>query len=159
MIPEPIEELWRVLRRFSSLRFTNLPVKLRQGEFATMMFMRVHRERHPNTKSISLNAIAKWHNVSPAMISKICRGIEEKGYIERITDTEDRRGFKFKLTDEGEKVLDKDAKTLDDIMTNVCKKMGKEKMQAVIELNQELCEIAEQEIKLSNLERKDNANV
>lgn len=163
MFSSLINEFMLTLRRLQLLRFTDMPTQLNQGEFATLLFIKQHSEKNGNNdnkaQGISLNAVAKWHNVSPAMISKICRTIEKKGYIRRITDSTDRRGFMVSLTDKGNKTIKSDIKTVDDILKKAYNEIGKDKMVELIQLNTELCETMEKQIALANQQRKDDAHV
>jgi DNA-binding MarR family transcriptional regulator len=82
--------------------------------------------------------------VSKAAISKMFSALENKGYVIRETDKNNRRKITVELTEEGERVLKAVKSHVDSMLDETIARMGEEKTKLLISLLDELSDITEE---------------
>jgi DNA-binding MarR family transcriptional regulator len=90
-------------------------------------------------------------DMSGPALSRWLRSLEQKQFIQRETDPEDRRNTLVSLTKEGLAKTREICETLNEFMRNITVRMGEERLQALFAELSELADIAGEEI-----ERKRN---
>ena len=132
-------------RKFRQLNFSCLTDgKFNQSEFVTMAVLYDHTQDSAEKnalKGIPMNLISKELGVSPAMISKTIGNLENRGLVERIIDSSDRRGIKVSFTDSGLVFFKRNHDISIKFMSDIFDEMGEENFLRFIELNEQMLRI------------------
>lgn len=109
-------------------------LKMNPGEL--MMLVRVDRflALHPGCPGVKPSELTLDGWVSKPAVSKMIGTLEEKGYLIRTASRKDRRVVYVNLTELGRKNLEAERKHRDEDMDRIVKRMGKEKMERLLEL-------------------------
>ncbi len=142
---ELYEEIYQSLHKMKSIRLDALFDGLTHHEFIIMQI--IEKKMRENGKGIYVSEIADYMNVSTPAISRKLGMLEEKGFIIRNTDEEDRRNTYVCLTDKGKIVRRESCKKMKTLSMRVIKKMGCDKVEKMINLwdeySQEIQNVAE----------------
>ena len=105
-------------------------------------------------KSITLDCpgvtpseLAAALGTTPSAVSKMLRGMEERGLISRIPDTKDRRIVYLNLGSQGLSVLEQAQKHMQELTMHLAEKMGQEEVKQLIVLLKKLYRIMKEEYK------------
>lgn len=131
---------------------------LRYGEFGVMMSVlenAVHRGKPPVNTGIPMKVLSDERNCTPAMITKLITGLEERGLVKRELSTDDRRGVKVCVTQKGYDVWQHEHERYHRILEEIGERMGMDELYKLLDLaelfvrcSKELIE--QKEIKESN---------
>ena len=102
-------------------------------------------KRGPETPGITVTQLAQRLSISNPAASKMLRGLEEKGYIERLPDPEDRRITYIALSPEGRQVLDQARRQADRKASRLVAQMGEKEMEELLRLTRKLASLMEEE--------------
>jgi DNA-binding MarR family transcriptional regulator len=91
-------------------------------------------------------AMHKALAVSKAAVSQMLGSLENRGYIRRETDRDNRRKIIITLTKKGEAAVDKAGKNMDALMSQIINKYGEKEMRNFILLVNRFTEIAEEAV-------------
>lgn len=114
-----------------------------QGEFVAMQVIYHYQKEQPEENGIGAAQLAAGVYSSPPAVSRVLNALEEKGYIVRETDPDNRRRTRIALTEKGEEVRQKGCKLCGDYFDRIVARMGEEKMLQFLSLWKELVEIME----------------
>lgn len=145
-------EFLMILNNIRKLNMAHHPkIKIHMGEL--MMLGTIHgcwKEKckdHADEPGIKVGELSELiHSTKPAT-SKMLRAIEEKGYIERVTDTKDRRVVYIRLTEVGETVIKDSLKMMDDFTVRTVERMGEEDISELIRLLKKFYQAMSEELK------------
>ena len=152
---ELMEHLLHVAVRFQKVNIANLIEGLSHNEIGTLEMIGRFMANCPEAKGIFVTDLAKCRGSSSPAVSRTLRSLEEKGYIDRKTDTNDRRNTYVFLTKEGEKKRAEIAKNMEAFGAGVMARMGTEKTEQLVRLWGELEDIVIEEAeKLSEQNKK-----
>ena len=79
-------------------------------------------------------------------VSSILKNFEEKGYLSFQPDETDRRGKKIGLTEAGYRVVKPMMEELERTELAVVRRIGQEKMEALLEINRMFCQYFQEEM-------------
>ncbi len=102
-------------------------------------------------KGICVSELALRLKVSSPAISRMVGMMEEKGYIGRGMDKEDRRNTYIYLTEKGRAAKKESETALCRLMERVTLRMGEDDMQQLIMLWNRLADIMEQELRAEDV--------
>jgi len=91
-----------------------------------------------NQAGVSVNSLAEMAYISKQAISQILKELEEMGYVESITNENDKRVRIVKLTDRGVCFIAKLFECIKNIEKQFASIIGKEKLNQLIEIQYEL---------------------
>ena len=77
-----------------------------------------------SSKGVKASDLSKFLSITKPAISKLINTLEEKGYVERITDKSDRRVVYINITENGEKILEEETKMFEEFTQKIVAKMG-----------------------------------
>jgi len=109
----------------------------------------------PGVKVSELSNII--HSTKPAT-SKMLRALEEKGYIERISDKKDRRVVYIRLSVVGEKKMKEAFNRMHDFADRTIKRLGEEDAKELIRMLNKFYKAVEEELKEKSPDAKDTMN-
>ena len=75
---------------------------LTRAEFYALSQIREHMQSHPGDRGVYVSALAGRMRVSPPAVSRMLRGLEQRGLVDRAVDRADRRNTYVMLTPAGE---------------------------------------------------------
>ena len=87
-----------IIARIHKLKVGNMLTGVSEIEFKTMSAI----SRISKSGDVKVSDIAKYLELSAPAVSRTMKSLEEKEYIERHTDKQDRRNIIVKLTSKGE---------------------------------------------------------
>lgn len=136
----------RVMHRFGRVCTNSISTnELTKAEFFCLGAICNAGKEQPERDGIYVWELAQRTHALPPAVSRTLRELEERGYIERSVDREDRRNIKVLPTQAGLAVWTKAEKVADDFGLRVLERMGRENMDQLISLCDRLCDIIEEE--------------
>lgn len=149
-LEEELLKLTHLMHRFQKLNMSAIITDLSHSEFATLMHMKKlidkkgeHKEENCGVKISDLTKA--MCNSKPAT-SKMLKNLEEKGYILRMDDRQDKRIVYIFLSEKGVKVLKKAKMEMGRFITGVMQCMGKQEVSQLLVLLKKFYETAEAEM-------------
>ena len=100
IINDKFEELFKAMHQFHKLRLGDIMPDISGADFWTM---RNIMDKGEDGK-ITISELAKKTRVLPSAISRTLKRLEEKGYVERTVNKNDRRNTYVEITDRGREV-------------------------------------------------------
>lgn len=123
-----------VLQRWRKISLTVGFSDLTMGEFFALEVLSHHKTLHPGAKGMYVSLLVDFLSVSGPAVSRMLRLLEEKGYIERTVDTEDRRNTYISMKAEGMLAWQKAQENLYRFFSDLTDSMGQEDMRMLISL-------------------------
>lgn len=158
---EKTKELIHIMHRImrythSKENFGNIP----RGEFITMnIISNFYRDNKDfGVKGITVTKIAEIHNIAIANVSRMLRNIEKKGYIERISDDDDRRVVYIRLSPKGEDIIQNARVKTEERFSGLFGKLGEKDLAEYFRLSRNLYQIIRDEKFISSDEDKGKGN-
>ena len=147
MVDSDGNELICLFHKFHKLKYLDTISKLSKVEFMILNKIMRMKEKGEVEPKITISNMAKFLSTTNPAASKMLSVMEDKGYIKRINDQEDKRVTYVTLTNEGEKIIVEAHKSFHEFSKTVIQKMGKQDLNDFVELFQKLLTIIEEEIK------------
>lgn len=88
---------------------------------------------------INVSQISNKLQVTSPTVTELIKSLSGKGYIERYTDARDKRVVDIKLTDKGEKFVQKVTAYYDTLFSGLIERLGEEQSGKLIELLDQVC--------------------
>jgi DNA-binding MarR family transcriptional regulator len=127
---EELQWLTRIFTRDKMPDFTKIfPKEISKPEYIILLTC-MHMSKLG--KTVYVADIVKEFSVTPQAISKQLRSCEQKGYIERNADKNNRRNVIITITSDGEKILSESHKKARLLQQKMVDKVGAEKIRALI---------------------------
>lgn len=140
------KELFHLFNRVHKLRFFDKIVNLSKSEFFLLDTIMRTKSQNDEKPKVTITNLAKKNCYTKPAASKMLSMMEDKGYIARLNDKQDKRLTYVTLTNEGERELKKAYKEFNEFSDMVFEKMGKEDTDEFIKLFKKLFFIIEEEI-------------
>lgn len=159
MVDSRSHELLVVMSKIIRLFKRYHPIhQVHPGEY--MMLGAIHgcinESNNTGIEAISVGELSKKIHATKPAVSKMLNSLEEKGYIERITNQSDRRKVFITLTDNGKTIIDNASRMMYDFMESTMKKMGEEDAQALLDLMIKFYNVMSLEVETGINEKHDN---
>ena len=142
------EELFRAMSQFRKLKFNDMFPNINRAEFFTMSMI---MDKEENGK-ITISELATKAHVLPPAMSRTLRGLENKGYVERNVNKQDRRNTYVELTELGKEVAQHTRTSMCEFGRAVMDQLDEEEMKRLISYLNHIYVIAEKEIKDRKIE-------
>ena len=94
--------------------------------------------------SINISEIKSELHITKSAISQMMNSLEKKGFIERKTDTNDRRKIVVKLTQTGKDILKETKKSANNKLNEIFSNLGNENTKQLITLLNRVSDISEE---------------
>ncbi len=134
-------EFFQTIHRFRHNKPWHWTGGLTRGEFFVLNQMHEHLQKHPKEKGVYVSTLVGWMRVSPPAVSRMLRGLEQRGLVERVVDRADRRTTYVVLTPAGESLRTETTAWLDSYIQRVVQRMGHENMEKLLVLWNQLSDI------------------
>ena len=158
IINDKFEELFKAMHQFHKLRLGDIMPDISGADFWTM---RNIMDKGEDGK-ITISELAKKTRVLPSAISRTLKRLEEKGYVERTVNKNDRRNTYVEITDRGREVAQEVREIMRDYGEAVLSKFDEEELSMLISYLNNIYDIAKKEIEVKRLRnrklRKDRKN-
>lgn len=139
---ELYEEWFQSMGQFRKLRILDMFPKISELDYYVMAAI-FDKEKE---KKITISEVAAKTHALPQAVSRTLRGLEEKGYVERMVNQKDRRNTYVELTEEGRYVAEKTRHVMSDFGCAVMSQVDEEDMRRMITYMNNIYHIAEKEI-------------
>lgn len=136
----------RVMHRFGRVSANSMFNNgLTKTEFFCLGAICNSGKENPEKGGIYVWELARRTHALPPAVSRTLRELEERGYIERSVDREDRRNIKVLPTAEGLAAWAEVEKKTQAFVDRVLDRMGQENMEQLVGLCDRLCDVIEEE--------------
>ncbi len=132
-----------IIARLHKLKFGNMLTGISEIEFKTMSAI----SRISNSGDVKVSDIARYLELSAPAVSRTMKSLEEKEYIERHTDKQDRRNTFVKLTAKGEEQLKAWMKIFEEFSEAIFARLGDEKSNQLLEDLEAFVKASKEEMK------------
>lgn len=119
--------------------------ELTPGEYFMLSVLRDHRARNPQCKGMYVSELAELLDVSSPAVSRMLGGMEQKEYVERVVDREDRRTTYIVLRPDGERTLGQMEDRAMTLVDRIVNRLGEEDAATLIKLWSRLADIMDEE--------------
>ena len=136
------EELFRAMNQFRKLKFAEMFPMINRTDFFVMCTI---MDKGENGK-ITISELASRAKMLPSAISRTLKGLEERGYVERNINKNDRRNTYVELTAEGERLTEEARQIMADFGKSVMSQVDEADMKLLISYLDNIYHIAEKEI-------------
>lgn len=85
-------------------------------------------------ENISVAEAAKQLDVSMPFVSKTLKSLAEKGYVERVSDENDRRSIRISVTTDGEALINKFFKKVFSVLNTAMSEFTHDEIESMIDL-------------------------
>ena len=136
------EELFRSMNQFRKLKFSEMFPELCKTDFFVLCTIMDKRENG----QITISELAARAKMLPPAISRTLKGLEERGYVERNVNKNDRRNTYVELTETGRQLTEEARQTMSDFGKSVMSQVEEADMKRLISYLDNIYHIAEKEI-------------
>ena len=133
-------ELLEVFRMFHKLNFSVLLQNMTQSEFVTMKKIQACC-MEAETERAGISDIVKNMKSLPSAVSRTMKSLEEKGWICRTVDKNNRRNTYVELTLEGQKQIQTATGQVAAFMDRILQQVDRDDMERLIKFLRNLYEI------------------
>lgn len=138
---------FNIMDSFRKMNIASMLPDISNGEFAVMKMIRHCRQNGSGTQNgVKVSSIVKCSKMPAPAISRTLKHLEEKEYIVRTVDKEDRRNTFVKMTEAGEALLRETDEIMSDFADAVFGQMGDETMRKLNDYLSRMVETADAEI-------------
>ena len=135
-------EFFSSIHQFRKLNVASILPDISQSEFAAMNEIMDKGE----DGKITISELACKSKVHSSAISRTLHCLEEKGYIERSIDKNDRRNICVELTEEGKRVTTEARQIMCDYVKAVVEHLENRELERLIAYMNKIYSVAEKEI-------------
>ncbi len=132
-----------IIARLHKLKFGNMLTGISEIEFKTMSAI----SRISKSGDVKVSDIARYLELSAPAVSRTMKALEEKEYIERQTDKQDRRNTFVKLTKKGEEQQKAWMKSFEEFSEAIFARLGDEKSNQLLEDLEAFVKASKEEMK------------
>ena len=132
-----------IIARLHKLKFGNMLTGISEIEFKTMSAI----SRISMSGDVKVSDIARYLELSAPAVSRTMKSLEEKEYIERQTDKQDRRNTFVKLTKKGEEQQKAWMKSFEEFSEAIFARLGDEKSNQLLEDLEAFVKASKEEMK------------
>ena len=136
------EELFRSMNQFRKLKFAEMFPMISRTDFFVMCTIMDKGENG----QITISELASRAKMLPSAISRTLKGLEERGYVERNVNKNDRRNTYVELTEAGRQLTGEARQTMSDFGKSVMSQVDEADMKRLISYLDNIYHIAEKEI-------------
>ena len=129
-----------IIARMHKLKFGNMLTGVSEIEFKTMSAI-------SKSGDVKVSDIARYLELSAPAVSRTMKSLEEKEYIERHTDKQDRRNTFVMLTTKGEEQQKTWMKSFEEFSEAIFARLGDEKSNKMLEDLEAFVKASKEEMK------------
>ncbi|MDO5402414.1 MAG: transcriptional regulator [Eubacteriales bacterium] len=150
------KDLFNTFKQFQKLNISVVFPELCGFEHGTLHAInRCNKKCEGTGEMAKVSMVAEEVHANPTQVSRALKILEERGYIKRSVNMDDRRITYVQLTDSGKEILERSTKALDAFTNKVFGQMKEDDVKKLNEYMQNLLSIASKEIETIKRERKE----
>ena len=134
-------KLFESMHQFRKLNVASIMPDINQSEFAAM-----NGSLNKKEDRVTISELACRRKVHSSAISRTLHGLEERGYVERSIDKNDRRNVCVELTEEGERITIEARQIIRDYGKAVVERLESGELERLITYMNKIYAVAEKEI-------------
>jgi len=127
-----IDEFIRIVFRLHKVRMSNWVHNLNSREAYTML--KISETRDNINQSCFHEELEKGLAVTKSAVSQMIASLEDKGYITREINRNDRRKFEFSITGKGQELVEDLRNTMNFVIKETITRFGEDNMRQFIRL-------------------------
>ena len=148
------EGLFQAMSQFRKLKFSDMFPDISRAEFFTMSMIMDKGEEG----KVTISGLAAQAHVLPPAMSRTLRGLENKGYVERNVNKNDRRNTYVELTETGKEITLRTRETMCAFGRAVMEQVDEEEIKRLTAYLNHIYVIAEKEIETRKSEGRKEQN-
>lgn len=153
---EEQKQFFDIMDSFRKMNIASMLPDISHGDFAVLkMIQRCGQEKEEAAKPVKVSAIVRCSKLPAPAISRTLKHLEEKEYVIRTVDREDRRNTFVEITEAGEELLTEADGIMSGFADAVFGQMGDETMRKLNSYLARMAETAEAEIAKRKYKGKD----
>ncbi len=117
-----------IMKKFHILASSlhNIPLNVSHTDFHTMSYIAKSAESDP--QGVSMGDLARELQISPPAVSRAISSLENRGYVKRTTDINNRRSVTVTPTEKGLIAMEEDRKFFEKIAKKITCEIGEDKL-------------------------------
>ena len=128
-----IQDLLKLIKRFPHIKFKqSLIDDLSRSEYELLVILRMNLD--DEKPAISVSEISNLLQITPAGVTHLINPLEEKGFVQRLSDRSDRRIVRVGLTAKGTKTADTMLAIIQEQVIGLINHLGKEDGETLMRL-------------------------
>lgn len=144
---EICEQFLKVMRRMEKVGDDLFSDKLTNNEFIALCILEEEQKKQKEGTGIYVSMLAAGMKSSSPAVSRLLRTMEEKGFVERSVDKNDRRNTFVCITEQGKRVHSEKIGWMGEIFMDTIHQIGFEKMGEMLRLLENFAQRMEEQIK------------
>ena len=126
------QNVWEALHMFRKLNIGSILPHLNKGEFVLMNGIYHVQKKIGSEHGVKMSDLAEYTHALPPAVSRSIKALEQKGYVRRFVDQNDRRNTLVEITESGQEVLQESNDIMDEFIHRVFEKTDKEEMARLV---------------------------
>jgi DNA-binding MarR family transcriptional regulator len=138
--PRDARDLFEKMRSIDIILHRQLWQKLALNEKpgAIKVMIRLYLAPEKNPQGLRVSELAATFGITASSITQLVTGLEERGYVGRTMDPEDRRAVRVSLTEAGRRLAEPMREAIDSIFSGIVLHLGHEKSRMMLALLNEV---------------------
>ncbi len=143
---ELMKEFLRAGDRFRRMDLGSLHPGVTHGEFVVLERIHSHSRQYGDIYGAHVSDLVRELEISPPALSRMLRSLEQKGFLVRESDREDRRNTCVCLTEQGKRMREDGHEMLLEFARATVQSMGEEQMKELICLWNRLADVLQEQL-------------
>lgn len=135
-----------IMQRFRRLNLSSLFGNITRGEFFVMDMLLLNEQTPQGADGMYVSDLVARTKNSPPGVSRTLKALEQKGYLQRHVDSQNRRNTFIRLTPEGRHAVCHAKQQFEAFIARICATMGEDEIRQFLALFERLLHIIESEI-------------
>jgi DNA-binding MarR family transcriptional regulator len=114
-------------------------LKINEKPAYVMMLGKLRRREKSNPEGIRVSDLAAASDITASGVTQMITGLEERGYVGRSMDPDDRRAVRVFLTEAGRKEADAMLASITALFAGLVEYLGEKKSRELLESLSEVC--------------------
>ena len=140
------KNVWEALHMFRKLNIGSILPRLNKGEFVLMNGIYHVQKKIGSEHGVKMSDLAEYAHALPPAVSRSIKALEQKGYVRRFVDQNDRRNTLVEITESGQEVLQESNAIMDEFIRRVFEKTDKEEMARLVSYIYQQYDLAKEEL-------------
>ncbi|MGN1341013.1 MAG: MarR family winged helix-turn-helix transcriptional regulator [Oscillospiraceae bacterium] len=140
-----LDQMAKGMNIMSRLNPANVVKGITASEFGVMCCVSDHPKKHGG-KPVTVAEIAQNMCISVPAVSRTLRSLQEKGFIRREVDENDRRSIRVTMTAPGEATLEENLCCMTTVLNRIMSAFTPEEIRSIAELYSKFAKVMEQNI-------------
>lgn len=136
------QELFQAMSQFRKLKIGDMLPEMNQTDFFIMCTI----QDNGKGGKMTISELAAKARVLPSAVSRTLKGLEDRGYVERYINKQDRRNTYVELTKEGDRAILEARNTMEEFGRDVMRRLKEDDIRQLISYLNNIYRVSEKEI-------------